>query len=175
MKSLAKKPVGNNEMSSIVPGRNYQAKLATPFAVLGICIEEEWLTDIDYLPLHTPTLAPTSVFAQEVCRQLLAYLQDPKFVFDLSTHIGGTLHQQRVWECIQTIPPGSTCSYGEIAQALHSAPRAVGQACGANRLPIVIPCHRVIAKNGKLGGFMHASDGMPLAIKRWLLTHEQCT
>ena len=55
---------------------------------------------------------------------------------------------------------------------LHSAPRAVGQACGANRLPIVIPCHRVIAKSGGLGGFMHASDGMPLDIKRWLLRHE---
>lgn len=154
--------------------RAYQAKLVTPFAVLGIRIEEDWLTDIDYLSLNTPALAPTSVFAEEVCQQLLAYLKDPGFVFDLSLHIGGTQHQQRVWRQIQAIPPGSTRSYAEIAQRLHSAPRAVGQACGANRLPIVIPCHRVIAKNGKLGGFMHASDGMPLDIKRWLLAHERC-
>ncbi len=153
-------------------GQEYQAKLAAPFAVLGIRIEEDWLTGIDYLPPHTPALAPTGPFATEVCRQLLAYLQDPRFVFDLSMHIKGTQHQRRVWEQIQTIPPGSTCSYGEIARILHSAPRAVGQACGANRLPLVIPCHRVIAWNGKPGGFMRATEGMPLMIKRWLLAHE---
>jgi len=77
-----------------------------------------------------------------------------------------------VWQTIQTIPSGKTSSYAEIAAQLHSAPRAVGRACGANRIPIVIPCHRVIAKNGGLGGFMNASDGNPLEIKRWLLRHE---
>lgn len=152
--------------------KDYQARLVTPFAVLGIRTEEDWLTDIDYLPLDTPPLAPTNPLAEEVCRQLLAYLDDAAFVFDLSLHIGGTSHQQRVWDAIQNIPSGSTRSYADIAQQLHSAPRAVGQACGANRLPIIIPCHRVIAKNGGLGGFMHASDGMPLDIKRWLLKHE---
>ena len=152
--------------------KSYQARLVTPCAVLGICTEEQWLTDIDYLPLDMPPLAPTNPLAEEVCRQLLAYLDDPGFVFDLSLHISGTLHQQRVWEAIQQIPCGSTRSYADIALQLHSAPRAVGQACGANRLPIIVPCHRVVAKNGGLGGFMHASDGMPLAIKRWLLKHE---
>ena len=119
----------------------YQAKLLTPFAVLGILIEEDWLTDIEYLPLDTQLLSPTT-------------------------------HQRRVWEAIQGIPTGETTSYAEIAKQLHSAPRAVGRACGANRLPIIIPCHRVIAKNGGLGGFMNASDGNPLEIKRWLLQHE---
>lgn len=152
--------------------KDYQARLVTPFAVLGIRTEEDWLTDIDYLSLDTPPLAPTNPLAAEVCRQLSAYLDDPAFVFDLSLHIGGTPHQQRVWTAIQQIPCGSTRSYADIARQLHSAPRAVGQACGANRLPIIVPCHRVIAKNGGLGGFMHASDGMPLNIKRWLLSHE---
>lgn len=150
----------------------YQAKIATPFAVLGLRIEEDWLTDIEYLPLDTPLLAPRTPLAKEVCNQLLAYIADPDFVFDLSLHIGGTVHQRRVWRAIQDIPAGSTRSYGDIAVELHSAPRAVGQACGANRLPIVIPCHRVIAKSGGLGGFMNASDGVPLTIKRWLLQHE---
>ncbi|MGG7054817.1 methylated-DNA--[protein]-cysteine S-methyltransferase [Nitrosomonas sp. ANs5] len=165
--------VDQHQAQSTVPKRDYQARLRTPFAVLGVRIEEDWLTDVDYLPLNIPALEPASLFAAEVCRQLLAYLHNPRFVFDLSLHIGGTPHQQRVWQCIQAIPPGSTCSYAEIAHELHSAPRAVGQACGANRLPIIIPCHRVIAKNGKLGGFMHASDGMPLTIKQWLLQHER--
>ncbi len=152
---------------------DYQAKLATPFAVLGIRIEEDWLTDIEYLPLDTPPLAPQTSLAKEVSNQLQAYVADSGFIFDLSLHIGGTTHQRRVWSAIQDIPSGTTRSYADIATQLHSAPRAVGQACGANRLPIVIPCHRVIAKSGGLGGFMNASDGIPLTIKRWLLHHER--
>ncbi|SCY49651.1 methylated-DNA-[protein]-cysteine S-methyltransferase [Nitrosospira sp. Nl5] len=154
------------------PADDYQAKIATPVAILGLRIEEDWLTDIEYLPLDTPLLAPHGPLAKEVCQQLRAYLADPGFVFDLSLHIGGTTHQRRVWHTIQGIPSGATRSYADIATQLHSAPRAVGQACGANRLPIVIPCHRVIARNGGLGGFMNARDGVPLGIKRWLLQHE---
>ncbi len=150
----------------------YQAKMATPFAVLGIITEEDWLTDIEYLPLNTQSLAPQNNLAKEVCRQLQAYLAEPDFRFDLSLHIGGTMHQRRVWQAIQNIPSGKTISYADIAAQLHSAPRAVGRACGANRIPIVIPCHRVISKNGGLGGFMNTSEGNPLEIKRWLLRHE---
>lgn len=153
-------------------GKIYQAKLITPFAVLGIVTEEDWLTDIDYLPIDMQPLVPQSYLAKEVYRQLQAYLTEPDFRFDLSLHIGGTTHQRRVWQTIQAIPSGRTSSYAEIAAQLHSAPRAVGRACGANRIPIIIPCHRVIAKNGGLGGFMNASDGNPLEIKRWLLRHE---
>ena len=160
----------NNQVADSV--KIYQAKLVAPFAVLGIITEEDWLTDIEYLPVDTQTLIPQNYLAKEVCRQLQAYLTEPGFRFDLSLHIGGTTHQRRVWQTIQTIPSGKTSSYAEIAAQLHSAPRAVGRACGANRIPIVIPCHRVIAKNGGLGGFMNASDGNPLEIKRWLLRHE---
>ena len=151
---------------------NYQAKIAAPFAILGIRTEEDWLTNIDYLPLNTSLLSPVNPLAKEVCKQLKSYLKKPKFVFDLSMHISGTVHQRRVWQAIQVIPSGGTSSYGDIATQLHSAPRAVGRACGANKLPIIIPCHRVIAKNGGLGGFMNANDGFPLDIKRWLLRHE---
>jgi len=150
----------------------YQAKLRTPFAVLGIKTEEDWLTAIDYLPVDTPVLTPQTSLAKEVYKQLQAYLAEPGFIFDLSLHISGTTHQRRVWQAIQAIPSGETSSYAEIATQLHSAPRAVGRACGANRIPIIIPCHRVISKNGGLGGFMNASDGDPLEIKRWLLRHE---
>jgi methylated-DNA-[protein]-cysteine S-methyltransferase len=150
----------------------YQAKFLAPFAVLGIKTEEDWLTNIDYLPIDTPALPPQTVLAKEVCRQLLAYLNEPNFTFDLCLHIHGTTHQQRVWRAIQAIPCGKTSSYAEIATRLHSAPRAVGRACGANRIPIVIPCHRVISKSGGIGGFMNASEGNPLEIKRWLLQHE---
>ncbi len=156
----------------IKTANQYQARLVAPFAILGIHTEEDWLTGIDYLPLDTLPLEPQNPLAREVCQQLNEYLINPNFKFDLSLHIGGTTHQRRVWQAIQTIPSGLTRSYADIATQLHSAPRAVGQACGANRLPLVIPCHRVIAKNGGLGGFMNASDGIPIVIKSWLLRHE---
>ncbi len=64
-------------------------------------------------------------------------------------------------------------SYGEVAAAIHSGPRAVGNACGANPYPIVVPCHRVVAANQGLGGFGRQGDGFLLDIKRWLLAHER--
>ena len=61
---------------------------------------------------------------------------------------------------------------GKQPRPLGGAPRAIGQACGANRIALVIPCHRVVGAMGSMGGFMNAEEGDPIAIKRWLLTHE---
>lgn len=82
----------------------------------------------------------------------------------------GTAFQQKVWQMIAQIPYGRVASYGEIARLIGSAPRAVGQACGKNPLPLIVPCHRVVSHNG-LGGFSFG-DEHSLAIKRWLLHHE---
>jgi methylated-DNA-[protein]-cysteine S-methyltransferase len=76
-----------------------------------------------------------------------------------------------VWERVQSIPRGQTRSYMDIARELRSGPRPVGMACGANRIPLVIPCHRVVASRG-IGGFMHSRGGHAIEIKRWLLRHE---
>ncbi|MDR1529914.1 MAG: methylated-DNA--[protein]-cysteine S-methyltransferase [Burkholderiales bacterium] len=84
----------------------------------------------------------------------------------------GTPFQQRVWKALQSIPSGEPSTYGEIARRLDTAPRAVGGACGANPIVLVIPCHRVVGRHS-LGGFMHAEAGDPLRIKRWLLDHEE--
>jgi methylated-DNA-[protein]-cysteine S-methyltransferase len=81
---------------------------------------------------------------------------------------------------IRAIPLSESRTYGEVARAVRSAPRAVGQACGANRIALIIPCHRVVGSCGALGGFMGSAEGErpgadaadPLAIKRWLLRHE---
>lgn len=149
----------------------YQARLATPFAVLGVRTGGELLTGIEYLPHGSPTLAPLDALAERACRQLERWLDDPHYVFDLPYELNGTDFQSRVWRAIATIPVGSTRTYGEVARLLGTAPRAVGAACGANRLPIVIPCHRVLGASG-LGGFMQAAAGFPLDVKRWLLAHE---
>jgi methylated-DNA-[protein]-cysteine S-methyltransferase len=150
---------------------SYQAKLPAAFAVLGIRTAGELLTDIVYLPPGAAPLKPQTPFAAEVCRQISAYLRDPGFRFDLPFEFNGTEFQNRVWKAVRAIPAGSVKSYLEVARQIRSAPRPVGSACGANRIPILIPCHRVVATGG-IGGFMHARSGSPIEIKRWLLHHE---
>ena len=150
----------------------YQVKLIAPFGVLGIVCNEDTLTGIQFLAANSVAQAPQSPFAKEICKQLLAYFDDADFHFDLPVKLVGTDHQNKVWQAMCAIPRGQTRQYGELAHELASSPRAVGQACGANPIPLVIPCHRVVSKAG-LGGFAHHRDGYELDIKRWLLKHEQ--
>ena len=151
--------------------KQYRAKFATPFAVMGILSDEDGLYGIDFLPLDTPTSEPQDLVAEMVCKQLGMYLNNPDYRFDLPLHLHGTPHRLKVWQGLMNIPCGSVLNYGDLAKMLHSSPRAVGQACGANPIPVIIPCHRVLAKSG-LGGFMNHSSGAPLLIKQWLLKHE---
>lgn len=156
-------------------GLPYDARLATPFAVLGIRADQDGLRGIDYLPPGAPVLAPQNAMAERVCREIKRYLKDPEYRLKLPLLIQGTPFQRKVWGIIARIPYGKTLTYGAVARKMGmggSGPRAVGGACGANRLPLVIPCHRVIAAGGGLGGFMRARGGMGLDIKRWLLEHE---
>jgi methylated-DNA-[protein]-cysteine S-methyltransferase len=150
---------------------SYQAKLATPFAVLGIRTVGNRLTDIDYLPRDIETLAPTTTLAARTCREIERYLVDPQYMPRVPFEYAGTDFQRRVWREISAIPAGRTLTYNDIARILKTAPRPVGGACGRNRLPIVIPCHRVLAAGG-LGGFMGGAAENALDIKRWLLKHE---
>ena len=113
-----------------------------------------------------------NALAAEAVRQLKAYFADPCFVFGLPLRPAGTSFQRRVWSEIAAIPSCQTRSYGELARVLHSAPRAVGQACGANPYAVIVPCHRVIAAGGALGGFARNGGDFLLGIKRWLLAHE---
>ncbi len=106
----------------------------------------------------------------QVQQEILAYLHHAHAAFSLPAKLTGSTFQQKVWLAILAIPLGQTRSYSELAAQLNSGPRAVANACGANRLPLLIPCHRVVAKKG-LGGFMRG-DKNGLSIKRWLLAHE---
>jgi methylated-DNA-[protein]-cysteine S-methyltransferase len=150
----------------------FAAKLRTPFAVVGVRTDGHAVTRVTYLPRDERAQAPIDDVAAEVARQLEAYLADAEFRFTVPLAPTGTPFQRRVWQAIEAIPRGESRTYGEIARMVRSAPRAVGQACGANRIALIIPCHRVVGALGKLGGFMNADDGDPMAIKRWLLRHE---
>lgn len=153
-----------------LPG--FQAKLDTPFALVGVRTEGAALAEIVYLPRSAGTLAPANALAERACAQIEKYAADPGYRFRLPLKEVGTAFQRRVWDMIAAIPRGETRSYGDIARMLRSAPRAVGQACGTNYFPLVIPCHRVVAANG-MGGFAHTSSGYLLEVKRRLLAHEK--
>lgn len=90
---------------------------------------------------------------EEAARQVRAYLAHERRDFDLPLKPEGSAFEQQVWSAMQRIPYGETRSYGEIAKDTGGMPQEVGQACGSNPLPIIIPCHRVLAGGGKLGGY----------------------
>ena len=157
-----------------MPVQAFVACLRAPFATLGISTEGKHITGIRFLaPSVTALAPPKGSVAFLACVQIQSYLQDPAFVFDLPLRLAGTRHRLSVWEAMQRIPAGKTRSYGEVAAELGSSARAVGGACGANPIPLVVPCHRIIAAGHSIGGFMGAkADGFELGIKRWLLEHE---
>lgn len=149
----------------------FNAIVPAPGFALGIRCTDCQVTEIRFLPPQAEVVGQTAL-AREAVRQLQAYLADPAFRFDLPLASAGTPFRNRVWQAIAAIPMGRPATYGDLARQLTSAPRAVGQACGANPYPVVVPCHRVVAASGALGGFAHSRDGLLLGIKRWLLTHE---
>lgn len=157
-------------MHSISDG-NFDATYLAPFAVLGIRTNGKAVTGLRYLSGDVAPSRPTSSLAQEVVRQIERYLVEPDYVFDLPLEIVGSEFRKRVWKVMCEIPAGRTMTYGEVAERIGSAPRAVGGACGDNQIPLIIPCHRIVARNG-IGGFMHTTGDIELGIKRWLLAHE---
>jgi methylated-DNA-[protein]-cysteine S-methyltransferase len=107
---------------------------------------------------------------RRAARALQDYFDGGDAASDLPLAPAGTAFQQRAWAAMRAIPRGETRTYGEIARDIGSTGRAVGQACGANPIPLLIPCHRVTAANGALGGF---SGGDGPVTKQWLLDHER--
>jgi methylated-DNA-[protein]-cysteine S-methyltransferase len=153
----------------------YDVILLAPMCRLGACFTGDALTRLDFLPADTPVPeCRLDARARHLAGELDAYWQHPAHAFDLLFVPHGTPFQLRVWHALMSIPAGRPTTYGALAKRLGTAARAVGQACGANPLPILIPCHRVVGASGP-GGFMHAASGVPLDVKNWLLAHERAT
>jgi methylated-DNA-[protein]-cysteine S-methyltransferase len=151
----------------------FDAIVLAPFGAVGVRTDTAVVRELVYLPKTFDEKASTNAIAERAALQLERYFADPDSRFDLPLQSLGTAFQHRVWKAISAIPRGEVLTYGDIAKLIRSAPRAVGQACGANWFPIVIPCHRVTAAGG-LGGFSNSDDesGFHLGVKRWLLRHE---
>ncbi len=154
----------------------------TPLIDLKISQQHNQLCEIDFIHKEEadadhqqPSIADPQYIEdpllQQTLQQILAYLKTPQFVFDLPLKPHGTEFQQSVWRYLRSIPPGEVRTYGEVAAALNSSPRAVGNACRRNPLPLVIPCHRVVSASG-IGGFSGYTAGTQIDIKKQLLSHE---
>lgn len=142
-----------------------------PRMKVAVATSDERVLEIRYLPLSSKSISPRNALAALAAEQLEAYLANPDTRFDLPLALEGTPFQRKLWEALCRIPRGKTRTYGDLARELDGEARAVGQACGDNRLPVVIPCHRVVAADG-IGGFAHSTGGYLLEAKRWLLAHE---
>lgn len=141
---------------------------------LGIRMEGEAVAEFDFLRPAAARRAQVRAgagVAQRCVEQLLRYLEDPSYRFRLPLAPRGSAFQRRVWAELAAIPPGRVRRYGEIARRLGTSARAVGAACRSNPLPIVVPCHRVVAVDG-LGGYSGETAGPLHGLKPWLLAHE---
>jgi methylated-DNA-[protein]-cysteine S-methyltransferase len=149
----------------------YDVTVEFPKFKVGVATRDGAVIELKYLPLSAPSISAASELAKRAERQLEGYKRDPNSAFDLPMVIEGSDLQKAVWKAMCAIPRGKTRTYGDLARELGTDPREIGQACGDNRLPLVIPCHRIVAANG-IGGFAHATSGYLLETKRWLLMHE---
>jgi len=145
------------------------------FARIGILSAGESLCALRWLSVaeasSVPGRAIPNPLVAEIVKQLAAYFADPHWCFTLPLQLAGSAFQRRVWQALRDIPAGTTCSYGVLAERLQTSPRAIGGACRANPVPIVIPCHRVVSVSGP-GGYCGRTRGALWDIKRRLLAHE---
>lgn len=157
----------------------WQCVVRGGFLSVGVRCDEAGVFALGYLPRKHPPCAPQNQLAAECARQIAAYFRAPqRHQFDLPLYPPKTEFQKRVRAIVYAIPSGQTLTYGAVRDLLkNSSARAVGGACRANPIPLIVPCHRVIAQNG-VGGFMGAGAGdggakhNAISIKQQLLRHE---
>lgn len=162
----------------MVESHTFQIKYSLPIkdVFLQISIKDGIITFADY-QTGIVSSQDNNIFqnslAQKIKNDIDAYIKNPQHHFTVKMDLTnrGTVFQKKIWGILQKIPVGKTLTYSEVAKLTASSPRAVGNACGANHLPLFIPCHRVVAKNS-LGGFSHQRNGKMLEVKSWLLQHE---
>lgn len=142
-------------------------RFKTELGLLSVVEEKGALVRLEWAK-GAPTQA-TSPLLKEAEKQLKAYFSGRLTAFTLPLAPEGTAFQKRVWKAMNAIPYGKTRTYGELARQLKSSPRAVGGACGANPIPVIVPCHRVTGAQGQLTGYSGAGG---VETKAWLLRHE---
>jgi len=148
----------------------WHAYAPAPIGNLLLIADEEGLLRIEFPPASPPDeVSLDEERLMPVIRQIGEFFAGRRKTFDVPLALRGTAFQLEVWRALLCIPYGETRSYAEIAKSIGrpTATRAVGAANGANPVPIIVPCHRVIGSNGSLTGF-----GGGIDVKRWLLNFE---
>jgi len=150
----------------------FDAIIESPIGKLGITLAKGRLSRISFLPFNTDTKNSSLSVIQSIHQELEQFFRNPQHQFNLDYQLMGTDFQRRVWDALTKIHCGDTVSYKWLAATLQTSPRAIGNACRANPIPLIIPCHRVVALN-HIGGFAGQTQGELLDIKKWLLAHEK--
>jgi len=156
--------------------KQFDLLYSAPFSLLGVTLTRGKVSGIDFLDdeqsIADACEAPLkSKSAHKVKDELDHYFEDGLYPLDLSVELVGSPFQIKVWQTLRKIKPGNTVSYGMLARQLKSSARAIGGACRTNPVPIIIPCHRVISRQG-LGGYT-GDEEQRLDYKRYLLLHEK--
>ena len=142
----------------------------SPIYKLKIHVEQNRVAKVEF-DCDEPVSLPVTELGVQVQQQLNDYFRSPDYLFTLPILPQGTAFQMRVWSALSAIPSGKVLTYGELAEQLGSSARAVGNACRRNPIPVIVPCHRIVAKSG-IGGFAGDIDGRLIDIKLRLLEHE---
>lgn len=179
-----KKLTGNALMHSTPPDPILLHRFPSPLGPMFVCASEQGVCLLEFAVsqrnerefaelqrlLHTRIVAGENAHTRQAEAEIGEYFAGTRQQFGVALHLPGTAFQQQVWAALQQIPYGDTASYQQQAERLGNpaAIRAVAGANGANRVSIIVPCHRVIGKDGSLTGY-----GGGLQRKAWLLQHEQ--
>ncbi|MEG3592261.1 MAG: methylated-DNA--[protein]-cysteine S-methyltransferase [Pseudomonadota bacterium] len=151
---------------------NYSAIINSPVGYIGILAQNESVLNVHYLLSSARVKQPKDIFTKEIVRQCDAYFSEAQWKFNIRSQFYGTPYQRRVWKVLARIRYGETKTYGEIAREIASGARAVGNACKANPVHLIVPCHRVVGVKS-FGGFLGDHSGARVLIKQWLLQHEK--
>lgn len=156
----------------------YNSPLGKIYIVLnekGICRVDFGEESFELFKARTENLSEDEYGCRHVIQQLGEYFKGKRKKFTIPLSIQGTMFQQEVWQALISIPYGDTKSYGEVGKIIGKpkGAQAIGQANKANKIPIFIPCHRVISRNGNIGGYMGKTNGKEIDIKQFLLNLER--
>jgi methylated-DNA-[protein]-cysteine S-methyltransferase len=144
----------------------------SPIGLLKLIISNSELIGIEFADDYENTVSATHPDVKKITKELRAYFKDPEHTFNVQTKLNGTQFQLSVWKAVQSIPSGKTITYGQLAKKLKTGPRAIGQACRTNPLPVIYPCHRVVGANND-GGYAGKTNGRLLNVKQYLIAHEK--
>lgn len=168
MKTHVNQPI---KWVEIYPGIEDVALIRTPIANFAVYAQGNVLVRAEWILSDKPERKPETEFLLEIVEQVNRYWQDPAILFAVPMLKQGTVFQRLVWQALRNIPYNKTPSYSELAKAINSGARAVGNACRNNPFPLFLPCHRVVKISG-LGGYAGQTQGEFPDIKTKLLAHE---